>query len=65
MPISEHKEIKKGFLNFSDLKMFKEIWADSWIYQVAIIINFTTTLIIFPAATVLVEPGEKLGKAQT
>ena len=45
--------------------MFKEIWADSWIYQVAIIINFTTTLIIFPAATVLVEPGEKLGKAQT
>jgi len=42
--------------------MYRDILSDSWIYQLATLINFIITLAIFPAATVLVEPGTKTGK---
>ena len=42
--------------------MYKEIAADSWIYQLATLINFTTTLAIFPGSTVLIEPQNPTGK---
>ncbi len=60
--LSENKEVRKGILNLSDMKMYREIISDSWIYQLATLINFTTTLAIFPAATVLIEPAVKTGK---
>ena len=59
--IAENKAIRRGIVNASDMKMYREIFYDSWIYQLATLINFIITLAIFPAATVLVEPGTKTG----
>ena len=42
--------------------MYQEIAADSWIYQVATLINFITTLAIFPGSTVLIEPQYPTGE---
>ena len=39
----------------SDLKMFLSIGKKCWIYILATFLNFCATLIVFPAATVLVE----------
>lgn len=40
-----------------DIRIYKEVLKDSWIYIVANLINFTTTLAVFPGIMVLVEPA--------
>ncbi|TRY77281.1 hypothetical protein TCAL_10226 [Tigriopus californicus] len=41
-----------------DVRIYKEVMRDSWIYILVNLINFTTTLAVFPGIMVLVEPAD-------
>jgi len=55
---------QQSAFNLKDLAMFKEIMRDSFLYQIIMLLNFLTTLAIFPAVTVLIEPSEPTGKVR-
>jgi hypothetical protein len=42
--VSENSEIRKGLLNWNDVQMFKDIWMDSWIYQVIDLVDLMEVL---------------------
>ena len=44
-------------LNFrEDFESYKECFRDAWIYILATLLNFSVTLMVFPAVTVLIVP---------
>jgi equilibrative nucleoside transporter 1/2/3 len=49
-PSTEHSGLK------GDVEAYKHVFKHAWVYILATLINFTTTLIAFPAVTVLVRP---------
>ncbi len=58
--IAEDKD-RRTFSKLSleqDLRTYLEVLSGCWIYLLATVINFATTLVVFPAITVLIEPQD-------
>ena len=41
-----------------DLEIYYDIIRHAWVYLLATLLNFTTTLIVFPAVLSLIEPSD-------
>ena len=44
---------------YKDIKIYKSILKDSWMYQLSIFLTFTICLSVFPAVTYLIQPIQK------